>query len=84
WCSLLLFADGGGTRQPRCARGSLFLPRGLSSVRVPATKEPRALARRSQEQEKARAMINPEMGSGAVGYYDRGHLRPERVPDIGE
>ncbi|KAL1470127.1 hypothetical protein MTO96_040641, partial [Rhipicephalus appendiculatus] len=27
-------------------------------------------------------MINPEMGSGAVGYYDRGPLRPERVPDI--
>ncbi|KAK8776190.1 hypothetical protein V5799_030465 [Amblyomma americanum] len=26
-------------------------------------------------------MITSEIGSGAVGYFDRGH-RPERVPDI--
>ncbi|KAL3227604.1 hypothetical protein MRX96_024067 [Rhipicephalus microplus] len=82
WGSLRLSAGGGGTRQPRGARGLAVSSHGPELRARAATNEPWAFGRRSQDQEKATAMIHPEMGSGAVGYYDRVHLRPERVPDI--
>ncbi|KAH6942023.1 hypothetical protein HPB50_027413 [Hyalomma asiaticum] len=80
---LRFFADSGATLQPRLARGKLVRTRGLSWVRAPATKEPRAAVRRSQEQEET-AMIHPEMSRGAGSYFERGHHRPDGMPDIGE